>query len=105
MSMQYSTPWHRRSYEKFVRESLPQLLKERLPLADYSVVDLGQTRCAVRVTLTSGRNEIAAEYSLPAPNDDGIFDINGSRGVIVPLASTEALDVAEVKCVGELLLD
>src|SRR5437764_1258756 len=105
MSIQYSAPWHRRSYETFVRESLPKLLKERLPLADYSLIDFAQTRCAVRITLTSGRNEITLEQILPAPNDEGIFDLNGSRGVIIPLASTEALEIAEIKCVGELLLD
>ena len=39
MSVQTATPWHKASYDQFLHVRLPQLLAERLPLADYQVVD------------------------------------------------------------------
>ena len=41
MTLNLDVPWHRESFDLFVRQRLPQLLGERLPLADYQVEQQG----------------------------------------------------------------
>src|ERR1051326_394887 len=105
MGIRFEAPWHRQSYERFVRESLPKLLAERMPLIGYAVEELGQRQCVLRLSLGTARGEVNVEYHLPAQDDAGIFEIDGVRRVVVPVASSEALDVGEIKCVGELLYE
>jgi len=101
-----ATPWHRESFDRWLNESLPRLLAQRLPLSGYQAEITGETTCRVRVQIadpkTSG--EVAVEYAeLPRPDAEGVFTIDGTRRVVVPLADHEHLDTAEVACVGEQL--
>ena len=55
----------------------------------------------VLVELTGGAQ---ANYpSIPYPDDAGLFYVDGNPYVVVPLASDEELDRAEIDCVGEQL--
>ncbi len=101
-----SAPWHKTSFDRFLQERLPELLAERLPLVGYRAEPTGRYTCRVAVTLTSASGDVEIEYAdLPQPDEDGLFEINGESTVVIPLASDEALDVAEIHCVGEQLYD
>ena len=103
MSINSKTPWHKASYDQFLSDSLPQLLAERLPLASFQVIenDSSDNTYTVLVELAGGAQ---ANYpSIPHPDDAGLFYIAGSQYVVIPLASHEELDRAEIACVGEQL--
>ena len=103
MCINHKTPWHRASYDQFLSDSLPQLLAERLPLAGYQVIenDPAAHTCTVVIELTGGVQ--AAYPSIPQPDDAGVFYLDGNPHVVIPLASDEELDRAEIACVGEQL--
>ena len=42
MSINVATPWHKRSFDRFLEEGLPRLLDERLPLVGYAVTPTGR---------------------------------------------------------------
>ncbi len=103
MCINYKTPWHKASYDQFLSDSLPQLLAERLPLASYQVItgDPADHTCTVVVELAGGAQ---ANYpAIPQPDEAGLFYLNGNPLVVIPLASGEELDQAEITCVGEQL--
>src|SRR5262245_28378164 len=106
MPIDMNTPWHKQSFDRFLNEGLPGLLAERLPLAGYRVEPEGTYTCRVMVTITTGEGELPLVYSgFPQPDELGIFEIDGARRIVIPLASTEELDVAEIRCAGEQLYD
>jgi hypothetical protein len=103
MSIPTQTPWHKASFDQFLSDSLPQLLTERLPLAGYQVTENPSTdhTCTVLVELAGG---VQVQYpNIPYPDEAGLFYIDGYPRVVVPLASQEELDRAEIVCVGEQL--
>ena len=106
MTIDFSTPWHKASFDRFLQESLPQLLAERLPLSGYRAEPTGRYTCHVTVTLDSASGDVVCDFAdLPYPDEDGIFEIDGERKVVISLAPTEELDVVEIACVGEQLYD
>lgn len=98
-----TTPWHRRSFDRFLNEGLPQLLAEHLPLGGYRVEPLRATACRVQLTLAAASGEVTASYELPLPDEDGVFEVEGRAFVVLPTASTDELDTAEIRCAGEQL--
>jgi hypothetical protein len=101
-----STYWHKESFDRFLHDYLPGLLAERLPLVGYRAESTGCYTCRVVVTLTSASGDVEIEYlDLPQPDEDGLFEVAGELKVVVPTGSTEALDVAEIRCVGEQLYE
>lgn len=106
MSLNSSTPWHKVSFDRFMQDRLPQLLAERLPLVGYQAGPIGRYTCRVVVTLASASGDVEIEYpDIPQPDEDGHLEINGAPKVVVPTGSTEKLDVADIRCVGEQLYD
>lgn len=131
MSINPSAPWHRASFDRFLKERLPELLAERLPLTSYRADSAGRYTCQVVITLASASGDVEIAYTdLPQPDEDGIFKIEDESKdavpaastamveiggwsipwhkefrVVVPTASTEKLDVAEIRCMGEQLYD
>jgi hypothetical protein len=106
MTIDFSTPWHKVSFDRFLQESLPQLLTERLPLTGYRAEPTGRYTCHIAVTLDSASGDVVRDFAdLPYPDEAGVFEINGEHKVVVPIASTEELDTAEIACVGEQLYD
>jgi len=103
MSLNYKTPWHKASYDQLLSDTLPQLLAERLPLASYQVIenDPAAHSCTVLVELAGG---VQASYpAVPQLDDAGLFYLDEYPRVVIPLASQEELDQAEITCVGEQL--
>ena len=94
-------PWHKESFDRFISESLPQLIENRLPLAGYSVKSLDAYTCSVSITI----DNVEVDYRILQPDESGLFNVDGGLMVVVPIASSEHLDTAEIKCVGEQLYD
>lgn len=106
MNMRYSAPWHRASFDTLVNERLPELLAARGPLLGYHVEDSGENTCRISMTLAAnGAGEITLTFNLPQPDTDGIFTLEGEPHVVVPVASSEYLEAAEIRCAGEQLYD
>ena len=95
-------PWHKESYDRFLNERLPELLAARLSLDAYRVEPAGTYACNLSMTLNGTTVEIVG---VACPDEHGVFEVEGVRRVVVPLASREELDQAEIRCVGEQLAD
>ena len=106
MAVDHRAAWHKASYERFLNERLPELLATRMPLAGYRVEPTDDSSCRAVVGVAAGAGTLDVEYDgLPMPDADGVFRVGDSERVVVPLASSEELDTAQVRCVGEQLLD
>jgi hypothetical protein len=102
----FDAPWHRASFDRFLNQRLPELLAERLPLAAYTVQQGQGKTCHVTVEIAINSHTLLLDYpDLPQPNEQGTFEIEDHPHIVVPFASQEELDKAEVKCVGERLYD
>ena len=59
MDLRFTAPWHRETYERFLKEYLPQLLGERLPLASYSAEAGGERTFTVRLSVRANGEEVS----------------------------------------------
>lgn len=106
MTTRFSAPWHRASFDKLMNERLPELLAARGPLLGYHVEDGEEHACRISVTLAAnGAGDITLTFDLPQPDADGCFHQHERPQVVVPIAPSEYLEVAEIRCVGEQLYD
>jgi hypothetical protein len=105
MPIDMTAPWHKESFDRFLNEGLPSLLAERLPLAGYRVEPQETYTCRLMVTIAAESGELPLVYSFPQPDVQGRFETEDGPRIVIPLASTEELDVAEVRCAGEQLYD
>ena len=104
MALDLSVPWHRESFERFVRQYLPRLLEERMSLVDYQVEEQDTYTFSLKLVLGFEKNEIEVKYEdLPQPDKEGLFRIEGHYRVVVPYPSRRELEEAEIYCVGEQL--
>lgn len=104
MTIRYSAPWHKASFDAFLNDSLPRLLTEHIPLAGYIVEAIGPYSCQIKLTLASAESQVEVIYpELPQPDEDGIFQIKGLSLAVVPRATTDDLANSEIFCVGEQL--
>ncbi len=104
-SIAIKAAWHKESYDRFLNEQLPQLLAERLPLAGYQVEQTGDYTCSVKILVINetGSPAEVTYFDVPQPDNDGIFMTNRNPWTVVPLASSEELEKAEILCVGDML--
>ncbi|MDQ3815286.1 MAG: hypothetical protein M3347_15300 [Armatimonadota bacterium] len=110
---QLSAPWHKASFDEFLKKQLPQLLARRLPFKSYHVHSTGRDTVSVQVVCAFTGSDVSVEYSdIPQPDAEGVFQIRPSSGsahhsfqsrVVLPIALQEELEVAEIHCVGEQL--
>ncbi|MDF1514331.1 MAG: hypothetical protein P1S60_11035, partial [Anaerolineae bacterium] len=105
MSKKTATPWHKASYDRFLKVRLPELLSDRLPLLTYVVEETGPYSCCVLMTLDARQSVVEVAYDLPTPDESGLFTIDGDVRIVLPVVSDQDLERAEVKCVGEQLFD
>ncbi len=104
MTILMTAPWHKLSFERFLNESLPQLLTQRIPLIGYTVTATDQYTCEITLTLDSPAGDISIAYTaIPQPDQDGIFKIASKYLVVIPFATYDDLEQAEIFCVGEQL--
>jgi hypothetical protein len=101
MTLTTVAPWHNASFDTFLNERLPQLLAERVPLIGYVVTTTGTYTCGITLTLASPAGDVTIEYAnVPQPDGEGIFQIKGKRLAVVPYATSDDLEQAEIVCVG-----
>ncbi|MGC9455627.1 MAG: hypothetical protein ACP5HU_12305 [Phycisphaerae bacterium] len=99
-----AAPWHRESYHEFVARRLPELLAQRLPLSGYRTEPAGDGKLKVTVAVGDGP-AARTDYMLPAPDADGLFQVEGRRVLVLPVADSEDLEAASIRCVGEQIAD
>ncbi len=106
MSHNVTAFWHKESFEGLMKERLPELLADRMPLAGYHFESTDTYTCRVRVVIASTGGYIEVEYTdIPQPDTDGVFMLNGESYIVVPTASTVKLKQAKIECVGDQLYD
>ena len=106
MSQNTTAFWHKESFEELMKERLPELLADRLPLAGYHFESTDAYTCRVRTVLASTGGYVEVEYrDIPQPDTDGMFTLDGEPYVVVPTASTVELKQAKIECVGDQLYD
>lgn len=97
-------PWHKASYDRFLQEKLPELLASRVPLASYRTAMNTERTCAITLALESGVEPVELRFErVPVPDENGVFAVSGGRVIVVPVATSEDLGAAEIRCVGEQL--
>lgn len=107
MNLNQAAPWHRESWNRFVLDLFPGLLKERVPLVGYRTEETGSYTFRLELIIQGGDGEFQLNYDgLPRPDEAGLFKIeDGCYRVVVPTASSPELEDAEIRCVGEQLRD
>ena len=106
MSHNITAFWHKESFEELMKEQLPELLADRVPLAGYHFESIGAYTCRIRIVLASTGGYVEVEYTdVPQPDTDGMFTLDGEPYVVVPIASTVKLEKAKVACMGDQLYD
>src|SRR5260370_51920 len=104
MTIIMDAPWHKASFDRFLHERLPYLLAEHIPLLGYTATATDPYTCQIELTLSSPTGEVIVAYAgLPQPDQEGVFQIDGKRLVVVPYAAHDDLENAEIFCVGEQL--
>jgi hypothetical protein len=104
MTIIMDAPWHKASFDRFLHERLPHLLAEHVPLLGYAATATDPYTCQIELTLSSPTGEVIVAYAgLPQPDQEGVFQIDGKRLVVVPYAAHDDLENAEIFCVGEQL--
>ena len=100
----YAAPWHRASFDRFLWDTLPQLLVSRVPLVGYRVEKAGEYTRAVTVEIGAGEQSLRVTFAdVPQPDTDGVFVVNGREYVVLPVASSDELEQADIRCAGEQL--
>ena len=106
MSHNITAFWHKESFEELMKERLPELLADWMPLAGYHFEPTGAYTCRVAFVLASTDGYVEVEYTnIPQPDTDGMFTLDGEPYVVVPTASTVELKQAKIECVGDQLYD
>ena len=104
MPVATTAPWHKQSFDRFINHALPNLLAQRMPLAGYQADSTGPHTCCVRVTVAGASGDVEVAYAdLSQPDDEGVFRLGPQRRVVVPVADSDDLVHAEIRCVGEQL--
>lgn len=102
MNLRLDAPWHKASWDHMLAERLPRLLQQRLPLLDYQSDGAGR----VTITLATPGGDLTVAYAgIPMPNAHGIFEVDGTRRVVVPVAAHGDLASASIACAGEQFYD
>jgi hypothetical protein len=98
------TPWHQTSFDRFIQQTLPQLLGSHFELAAYRPLEQDTYTFSLQLAVNSPQGRVDLAYSdLPRPDADGLFCLEGHYRVVVPYPSEHRLDTAEIFCVGEQL--
>jgi hypothetical protein len=101
----HMTPWHLESMIWFYEVGLPELLQDNFSLSGYRAQPNGITSVDVSFTVESQPDPISISWrNLPLPDGTGVFTLDNTRIVVVPIAESEDLENARILCVGDQLL-
>ena len=85
---EYTAPWHKETYDRFINVRLPELIAARLPLESYSVATTDPHTLTIHVTVANASGRTCLEIAgVPQPDASGVFEIDGQRKVVIPFAS------------------
>lgn len=105
MKVAMQEPVSVRSFRRFISETLPAALAKVVPLADYRAEEVAPGVGRVRLTVSAPDGPVTVSYDdLPFPRADGTFFEDGKK-IVVMTASSNDLEHAEIKAVGEQLAD
>jgi len=105
MKVAMQEPVSVRSFRRFISETLPAALAKVVPLANYQAEQVAPSVCRVRLTVSAPDGPVTVTYdALPFPQADGTF-FEDSKKIVVMTASSNDLEHAEIKAVGEQLAD
>ena len=98
MSHNITAFWHKESFDELMKERLPELLVDRVPLTGYHFESTGAYTCRVEFVLALNEGYVEVEYTdIPQPDADGMFMPDGEPYVVMPLASTVELKQAKIE--------
>jgi hypothetical protein len=101
-----ASPWHRDSFDRFLQTGLPELLSDRLHLHGYRSSCDGPNACGIALSVRTPEGPVEVRYpSLPSPDESGIFRVEGAELIVCPVADADDPAEAQIRCVGEQLLD
>ena len=103
MGLAVKAPWHKISWDAFVQKELPELLADKVSLADYRVVAKDEYTCELHLAAQGGATVVYK--NIPQPDDYGRFKVDGFFRTVVPVPTEVDLARAEIRCVGEQLRD
>ena len=97
---------HVRSFREFIERRLPEALAGVIPLANYKAEWTGENRGSVSFSVGDGGPRLIFD-DLPFPRPDGSFlaGIGEHPRCVVMTASSNNLEEATIKAVGEQLMD
>ena len=97
---------HMRSFREFIERRLPEALARVIPLTDYKAEWTGESRGSVSFSIGEGGPRITFS-DLPFPRPDGSFlpRIGEHPRCVVMTASSNNLEEAEIKAVGEQFME
>ncbi len=104
-SLKYIPTWHKESYDRLLKQTLPELLAMRLPLAGYTVELIEASACQIKITISNGNGDIEASYQVPLLDGRGVAQINDESVVVIPHVMGDDLATADVRSVGERIYD
>jgi hypothetical protein len=106
MTPDFPTPWHKASYDKFLLQTLPKILTSRIPDSTCSILPEEDDYWRILLEVKDNSHSLSIEFPhTPAIKESGVFYLDGEPYIVVPVASQEELDQAEIRCVGEQLED
>lgn len=95
-----------RSFWQFIADRLPAALAAVAPLSHYKAEETGPGLGRVTLSLEARPSRFTLVFDgLPFPRADGSFIINGGERAVVMSASSNNLEEAEIRAVGEQLMD
>ena len=101
-----STPWHKTSFDRFLHQTLSELLVDRLHLDGYRVDCSSNSECGITLSGGASGDPFEVTYpSLPAPDDSGVYHLDGEERIVSPVADADDPEEARIRCVGEQLHD
>lgn len=97
---------HVRSFREFVERRLPEALAKVIPLTDYTAEWTGESRGSVSFSVGDGGPHLIFDGLLfPRPDGSFLAGIGEHPRCVVMTASSNNLEEAEIKAVGEQLMD
>ena len=75
MGLAVKAPWHKISWNAFVQKELPELLADKVSLADYRVVAKDEYTCELHLAAQGGATVVYK--NIPQPDDYGRFKVDG----------------------------
>ena len=103
--MNLTPTWHQQSYTRFMQETLPALLAQRIPLAGYQTgaTDAHTWQVTIAVSTPAAEPVEATYIDLPAPDAAGLFHIDNTIRTVVPPLEDDRIPAPDVAAVRKLI--